>query len=79
MNFDSEMAVRFVCAKCQSHGAKVTRIASTGTGITRLINLQCHQFVAASCQTCGYTEMYNPAVFEQRLVGMDLFDMLFGS
>ena len=79
MNLDQELARRFVCAKCRSRGARVTRFAATGTGLSRLFNLQHNEFVAVSCSNCGYTEMYNPQILEGKSVGTDVLDLLFGS
>ena len=78
MNLDQELARRFVCAKCRSEGAHVKRFAATGTGLSRLFDIQHNKFVAVSCTNCGYTELYNPHVLERKGVGMDILDLMFG-
>ncbi len=79
MGLNNEVATRFVCQKCEAQGAEVKRIATTGTGISKLMNWQSNTFIAASCKNCGYTEMYNPEMLERRRHGMDILDALFGS
>lgn len=61
---DGQMSERFVCCKCSSKGAHVDRIATTGGGVSRILDLQCHNFLVASCRKCGYTEMYNLDLIE---------------
>jgi hypothetical protein len=78
MSLDQELARRFVCAKCRSEGAHVKRIAATGTGLSRLFDIQHNKFIALSCANCGYTELYNARVLERKGVGMDVLDLLFG-
>lgn len=79
MAVESQLAARFVCCKCDSRGASVDRFAATGTGISRLMNLQHKQFIAATCRRCGYTEIYNPSVFGRGTNGMDVLDVIFGA
>ena len=78
MSLDQELARRFVCAKCRSRGGHVKRIATTGTGLSRLLDFQHNKFIAVSCANCGYTEFFNPRVLERRGVGTDILDLLFG-
>jgi predicted nucleic-acid-binding Zn-ribbon protein len=79
MTLDQELARRFKCAKCGSSGAQVKRFAATGTGLSRLFDIQHNKFVAVSCAHCGYTEMYNPQILEGKSIGTDILDVLFGS
>ncbi len=78
MNLDREFAARFTCPKCGSSGARVKRIATSGTGLSRLFDLQHNKFLAASCERCGFTELYSLAVLEGTRPGMDVLDLLFG-
>lgn len=79
MDLDHEFESRFVCPKCTGRGARVKRIATSGSGLSRLFNLQHNRFVAVSCNRCGYTELYNPEILEGKNTGMDVLDFLFGS
>jgi uncharacterized protein len=75
---DEELAARFVCAKCRTPGGTVKRIAATGTGISRLFDVQHNRFIAVSCTHCGFTELYNPRVLGDRENLSDVLDVLFG-
>jgi predicted nucleic-acid-binding Zn-ribbon protein len=78
MSLDTELETRFVCAKCQTHGAKVKRFSAAGTGLSKILDVEHNQFVAASCTNCGYTEIYNPEVLEGKRHLGSLLDLLFG-
>lgn len=46
------------CPKCGNEDAKVDEISTTGTGLTKLFDLQNRRFQAVTCVNCGYTEFY---------------------
>lgn len=79
MDAQSLLAQRFVCAKCGGNGAKVRKLAMTGTGLSRLFDLQYNHFAFASCELCGFTEVYDLKTLEGRMgQGMNILDVLFG-
>ena len=77
MRPDEQLALRFVCTKCKSSGGQVRRIAVTGTGLSRFLDIQHNRFAAVTCQHCGFTEVYDLRV----LAGKDnlgtVLDVLF--
>ncbi len=78
MDLDSEITARFVCPKCGKHGASVKRFAATGTGLSKLLDLQHNTFLAASCTNCGFTEIYNPEIIEGKSNLGNVLDLFFG-
>jgi predicted nucleic-acid-binding Zn-ribbon protein len=46
------------CPKCGHTEADVDDIATTGNGVSRLLDVQNRRFRAVSCTRCGYTEFY---------------------
>ena len=78
MNIDNQIAQRFKCEKCHQTGASVKRIAATGTGISKIFDIQHNRFIAASCQNCGYTEFYNPDMLKNPSRVGTVLDVLFG-
>jgi hypothetical protein len=46
------------CPKCGHTDAEVDDIATTGVGLSRLVDVQNRRFTAVSCTRCGYTEFY---------------------
>ena len=75
-DFEDGISKRFICPKCRRTGARVRSVAMTGTGLSRLFDLQHNRFVFASCGSCGFTEVY-----DKNVVGgnaMNVLDILFG-
>lgn len=56
---EQRLAEAFVCAKCGHHGANVQQLAMSGTGLSRLFEIQPYRYAFASCTGCGYTEIYD--------------------
>jgi predicted nucleic-acid-binding Zn-ribbon protein len=48
-----ELAERFVCARCGERGAQVEKLAMSGVGLSRLLEIQQHRYAFASCRNCG--------------------------
>ncbi len=46
--------------------AHVERLAMSGTGLSRLFEVQAYRYAFVSCPTCGYTEVYNLRTLEGR-------------
>ncbi len=61
---DGALAQEFACARCEQQGAKVERLAMSGTGLSRLLEIQAHRYAFVSCEHCGYTEVYNLRTLE---------------
>ena len=76
---DSEFIARFKCIKCSHVEARVKRVATTGTGLSKLTDIQHNSFIAVSCENCGYTEFFNPEVLEGKKYFGTIMDVLFGS
>jgi predicted nucleic-acid-binding Zn-ribbon protein len=58
------------CPKCGYEEAEIDKIATTGTGLTMLFDLQNRTFHVVACTNCGYTEFYQGQDSE---VILDLF------
>jgi predicted nucleic-acid-binding Zn-ribbon protein len=56
---EEQLAEAFVCAKCEHDGAHVERLAMSGTGLSRLFEIQQYRYAFASCTNCGFTEVYD--------------------
>jgi hypothetical protein len=78
MKLDAALAERFVCPKCQSKGGKTKRFTATGTGLSRILDIEQHQFIAVSCKNCGFTEVYSPDILEEKDDLGTVLDLLFG-
>ena len=74
---EKQLSEAFHCAKCDHRGAQVEKLAMSGTGISRLFEIQPYRYVFASCHNCGYTEIYNLTTLEGKDDLGDLLDVLF--
>lgn len=63
-NVEQALSDAFRCPKCNSQGAHVEKLSMSGTGISRLLEVQVYRYAFASCHNCGYTEVYNLRVLE---------------
>ena len=63
---EQQLGQVFVCARCQQRGAEVQRLAMSGTGLSRLFEVQPYRYAFVSCQNCGYTEVFNLDILEGR-------------
>lgn len=61
---EQRLSEAYVCPKCHGHGGRAERLAMSGTGLSRLLEIQPYRFAFVSCSNCGYTEVYNLAVLE---------------
>ncbi|AWB28145.1 zinc ribbon domain-containing protein [Halococcoides cellulosivorans] len=46
------------CPKCGHEETDVGEIATTGTGLSKLFDIQTNSFNVVSCTNCGYSELY---------------------
>ena len=67
----------FVCEKCDHQGAHVEKLSMSGTGISRLLEIQPYRYAFASCNNCGYTEIYNLKTLEGKDDLGDILDIIF--
>ena len=49
---------QYSCDKCHTTTFKPGEIRTTGSGISRLFNLQNQKYQTVSCTNCGFTELY---------------------
>jgi predicted nucleic-acid-binding Zn-ribbon protein len=61
---EDELASAFVCARCGHQGAHSERLALSGTGLSRLFEVQAYRYAFVSCTNCAYTEVYDLRTLE---------------
>ena len=53
------MALReFTCDKCGAKTYDAGELRTTGSGISRFLNLQNQKYATIACTECGFTELY---------------------
>jgi hypothetical protein len=60
------LAREFVCSHCGTKGGQTQELAMSGTGLTRLLEIQPYRYTFVSCTNCGYTEVFNLDILEGR-------------
>mgnify|MGYP000666384336 FL=1 len=46
------------CPKCGHTETEVDEIATSGTGLSKMFDVQNRKFDVVSCTNCGYSELY---------------------
>lgn len=62
------------CPKCGHRNAGTTEIAATGTGLSKLFDIQKNEFTVVYCKNCGYSEFY----YRESSMGSNVIDLFFG-
>ncbi|UOQ47377.1 zinc ribbon domain-containing protein [Gracilibacillus caseinilyticus] len=62
------------CVKCGSTNANQKEVSMTGTGLSKMFDVQNNQFLVVYCEDCGYSEFYN----KQASKGSNILDLFFG-
>ncbi|HZG87129.1 zinc ribbon domain-containing protein [Paenibacillus sp.] len=47
------------CLKCGSRDAATKEVAMTGTGLSKMFDIQNNEFIVVYCKHCGYSEFYH--------------------
>ena len=71
------LADQFICSHCDQHGAHVEKLAMSGTGLSRLFDIQHHRYAFVSCNNCGSTEVFNLKVLDGKDNLGTFIDILF--
>lgn len=61
------------CIKCGSTQATSKNVSMAGSGLSKMFDIEHNNFVAISCDHCGYTEFYT----NRNNRGNDLLDLFF--
>jgi len=61
---DQLLAQKFICPRCDHQQGHVERLAMSGTGLSRFLEIQAHRYAFVSCINCGYTEVFNLRTLE---------------
>ncbi|MFB6468062.1 zinc ribbon domain-containing protein [Cytobacillus sp. Hz8] len=62
------------CIKCGSKDARTKEVAMTGTGLSKMFDLQNNHFTVVYCRNCGYSEFY----MKNSSNTSNLLDLFFG-
>lgn len=80
VSLEEAIQSRFRCAKCGGEDCSVKEVAMTGTGLSKLFDIQHNHYLFVSCEQCGAVEIYDPEVLSGHKPGRlgTILDVLFG-
>ena len=79
MDLAESIRSRFKCQKCGNSQARVKEVAMTGTGLSKLFDIEHNHYFFVSCLNCGYTEVFDPEVLGGKRGRLGtILDILFG-
>ncbi|MFC0015740.1 MULTISPECIES: zinc ribbon domain-containing protein [Allobacillus] len=62
------------CIKCGSKEAATKEIATSGSGLSKVFDVQHNKFLVVYCKNCGYSELYN----KKTSTAGNVIDLFFG-
>jgi uncharacterized protein len=71
---------KFKCVKCSNRECDVKEVAMTGTGLSKILDVQHNHYLFVSCLQCGYVEVFNPDILTGKKSGalVSIIDLVFG-
>ena len=73
-NNEPENITQYSCPKCVNYTYETGEIRTTGSGISRFLDIQNQKFAHITCDKCGYTEF-----FKRRVSGVgNILDLFMG-
>ncbi|WP_409346495.1 zinc ribbon domain-containing protein [Paenibacillus sp. MBLB4367] len=81
LSIEEILASRFTCAKCKHDECHIKEVAMSGTGLSKIFDIEHNHFLFVSCMNCGFVEIYNPDILSGKKSGSlgTVLDILFGS
>jgi uncharacterized protein len=78
-SLEEAITERFKCVKCGCRSCVVKEVAMTGTGLSKLMDIQHMHYLFVSCLECGFVEVYDPSVLRGHEAGRlgTILDTLF--
>lgn len=80
LSLEEKISHQFKCSKCKLKECRVKEVAMTGTGLSKMFDIQHNHFLFVSCVNCGFVEIYDPNVLHSKKAGSlgTILDILFG-
>ncbi|MEQ4486106.1 zinc ribbon domain-containing protein [Cohnella silvisoli] len=71
---------KFKCSKCKHEECRAKEVAMSGTGLSKLFDIEHNHYLFVSCLNCGFVEVYDPDVLNGHKTGQlgTVLDILFG-
>jgi len=72
------MEKRWKCPKCGNTEFFEKEVAMTGTGLSKIFDIQHNEYIVITCKRCGYSEFYDKSIVKSKNELMDILDIFFG-
>lgn len=53
---------KFKCSKCRHRECHIKEVSMSGTGLSKLLDINYNHYLFVSCSNCGFVEIYNPDI-----------------
>lgn len=79
LTVEQQITQRFSCSRCEHKECATKRLSMSGSGLSRLFDVQNNFYLAVACQQCGLTNFYDMNLLEERGgVTSAVIDLMFG-
>lgn len=80
LSIEDRIENRFKCATCGGNECEIQEVAMSGTGLSKVFDIDYNHYLFVSCMTCGIVVVYNPDVLRGHKSGKfgTAMDILFG-
>lgn len=76
---EEKVREKFKCHKCGHDECSTKEVAMSGTGLSKMFDIQHNHFLFVSCQYCGFVEVYDPNILEGKKGQLgSVLDVIFG-
>jgi predicted nucleic-acid-binding Zn-ribbon protein len=80
LGIEELMANKFKCSKCIHNECLAKEVSMSGTGLSKIFDIDYNHYLFVTCMNCGFVEVYNPDVLRGHKSGKlgTIMDILFG-
>ncbi len=71
---------KFKCVKCKHEECSMKEVAMSGTGLSKLFDIEHNHYLFVSCLNCAYVEIFDPSILQGKKAGQagTILDIFFG-
>ncbi|MFB4328654.1 zinc ribbon domain-containing protein [Paenibacillus sp. CR_12] len=80
LSIEELMASKFHCRRCGHRECSSQEVSMSGTGISKIFDIDYHHYLFVSCTRCGFVEVFNPDVLRGHQSGVlgTVLDLIWG-
>lgn len=70
LSIEELMASKFNCRRCGNLECITQEVSMSGTGVSKIFDIDYHHYLFVSCTRCGFVEVFNPDVLRGHKSGV---------